>query len=261
MAPSHPSAPPRSSSISMSSSSHRSSASGSAAHRGGGRGPRPSEEIHLATVRSNVEEHHRSRTSSYATHPCLIEDNIIPFPTTGYARNSTLSQDLIIDADLGSSFPEEHYLEPLALASTLSFVPQHDKDRDDISTLPTSSPPKLTAGARTRTILLSGSEHSFPLPEAEHHQHQHGDTPIFEGCWTRQDHTSSTSPRSSFTGDAEHKKLLRRVLVKTDLALLPLMGCITLLQFLDKAILSYAALLGLQKDLNLTGNDYSWAGE
>lgn len=59
--------------------------------------------------------------------------------------------------------------------------------------------------------------------------------------------------------DEHSKRLHRRVVLKTDLALLPLMGLTVLLQYLDKAILSYAALLGLVKDLRLTGTEYSWA--
>jgi MFS family permease len=32
-----------------------------------------------------------------------------------------------------------------------------------------------------------------------------------------------------------------------------------LFQFLDKAALGYTAILGLNEDLNLTGQDFSWA--
>lgn len=30
-------------------------------------------------------------------------------------------------------------------------------------------------------------------------------------------------------------------------------------QFLDKSALSYTAIMGLREDLNLSGNNYSWA--
>lgn len=53
----------------------------------------------------------------------------------------------------------------------------------------------------------------------------------------------------------------KRLVGKTDAVLLPFMGIIVLLQYLDKAILSYAALLGMTKQLQLVGNEYSWAGE
>ena len=45
------------------------------------------------------------------------------------------------------------------------------------------------------------------------------------------------------------------------LGFLPLMGVIVMLQYLDKAILSYAALLGLTIDLKLQMNEYNWACE
>ncbi|KAJ5909205.1 hypothetical protein N7495_001887 [Penicillium taxi] len=44
---------------------------------------------------------------------------------------------------------------------------------------------------------------------------------------------------------------------KIDRQLLPCMFCIYVLQFLDKVMLNYAAVMGLKKDLNLVGNDFS----
>ncbi|CAO1621697.1 unnamed protein product [Parajaminaea phylloscopi] len=66
-----------------------------------------------------------------------------------------------------------------------------------------------------------------------------------------------TQPSSDLS-DAD-RALERALLRKTDLALLPLMGVIVLLQYLDKAILSYAALLGMTLQLRLVSNEYSWA--
>lgn len=51
-----------------------------------------------------------------------------------------------------------------------------------------------------------------------------------------------------------------RVLRKLDLYLMPLMCLAVLLQFLDKTSLNYASLLGLKKDTNLHGQQYSWLG-
>ncbi|CAG7965821.1 unnamed protein product [Penicillium olsonii] len=51
----------------------------------------------------------------------------------------------------------------------------------------------------------------------------------------------------------------RRVLWKLDLILIPLMGAAYFLQFLDKLALSQATLFNLRQDLNMHGNEYSWA--
>ncbi|KAL3956277.1 hypothetical protein ACCO45_009123 [Purpureocillium lilacinum] len=44
---------------------------------------------------------------------------------------------------------------------------------------------------------------------------------------------------------------------KIDWHIVPLMFCCYTMQFLDKVILNYAAVMGLNKDLNLQGNDFS----
>ncbi|KAI1342746.1 dipeptide transmembrane transporter [Xylariaceae sp. FL0016] len=62
------------------------------------------------------------------------------------------------------------------------------------------------------------------------------------------------SERISFTEEEA-----RRVQWKTDVFILPIL-CITIsLQYLDKVTLSYSAVYGMQKDLNLVGQQYSWA--
>ncbi|CAI7615524.1 hypothetical protein N7533_008537 [Penicillium manginii] len=53
----------------------------------------------------------------------------------------------------------------------------------------------------------------------------------------------------------EDKRLLRRI----DLYLMPIMAVSYMFQFLDKSAMSFTAILGLQDDLNLQGEDYSWA--
>ncbi|KAM5350021.1 hypothetical protein ACJ41O_006526 [Fusarium nematophilum] len=50
-----------------------------------------------------------------------------------------------------------------------------------------------------------------------------------------------------------------KILHKIDRWLLPVMATAYLFQFLDKSCLSYAAILGIQEDLRLVGNDYSWS--
>ncbi|KAL4865238.1 hypothetical protein BDV12DRAFT_154653 [Aspergillus spectabilis] len=53
----------------------------------------------------------------------------------------------------------------------------------------------------------------------------------------------------------EDKRILRRI----DLYLLPIMAISYMFQFLDKSAMSFTAILGLEEDLNLHGDDYSWA--
>ncbi|KAL2810160.1 major facilitator superfamily domain-containing protein [Aspergillus granulosus] len=51
----------------------------------------------------------------------------------------------------------------------------------------------------------------------------------------------------------------KRVLRKLDIVLIPLMGICYMMQFMDKLALSQATLFGLREDLNLQGDQYSWA--
>ncbi|KAK2013504.1 MFS general substrate transporter [Colletotrichum eremochloae] len=57
---------------------------------------------------------------------------------------------------------------------------------------------------------------------------------------------------------ARREVVARRVLKKIDYVLLPAMCFIYLLSFLDKQTLNYANAYGLQTDLRLVGNQYSW---
>ncbi|CAK7206252.1 hypothetical protein SEUCBS139899_009039 [Sporothrix eucalyptigena] len=59
--------------------------------------------------------------------------------------------------------------------------------------------------------------------------------------------------------DAIDPAMNKRVLRKLDMRLVPLLCLCYMLQFLDKSSLSYAALLSIQKDLGLVGQQYSWA--
>lgn len=52
----------------------------------------------------------------------------------------------------------------------------------------------------------------------------------------------------------------RRVVRKFDRHILPILCAAFFLQFMDKSILNYAAVMGIQKELGLRGNDFSWAG-
>lgn len=59
--------------------------------------------------------------------------------------------------------------------------------------------------------------------------------------------------------DEQIVKASKRALWKTDLVIMPLMALVVMLQYLDKAIFSYAALLGLVTDLKITMGQYSFA--
>ena len=50
---------------------------------------------------------------------------------------------------------------------------------------------------------------------------------------------------------------LRRLLLKIDCTLVPLMASVYFLQFLDKTTLSYTAVMGIRTDTHLEGQDYS----
>ncbi|KAJ6447308.1 MFS transporter, ACS family, allantoate permease [Purpureocillium lavendulum] len=52
--------------------------------------------------------------------------------------------------------------------------------------------------------------------------------------------------------------VMRRALWKIDLWVLPLLALTTMLQFLDKSTLGYAAIFGIVEDTGLKGTDYSW---
>ncbi|KAI4219465.1 MAG: hypothetical protein L6R36_008307 [Xanthoria steineri] len=54
--------------------------------------------------------------------------------------------------------------------------------------------------------------------------------------------------------EATSKKLLKRI----DLHLMPLLCIVYGLNYLDKTTLSYASVMGLRKDLDLTGDRYQW---
>jgi sugar phosphate permease len=52
------------------------------------------------------------------------------------------------------------------------------------------------------------------------------------------------------------KRLIRTI----DWKILPFLFAAYFLQFMDKVILNYANVMGLQHDLGMKGNDFSWAG-
>ncbi|KAI9690630.1 MAG: hypothetical protein M1820_009961 [Bogoriella megaspora] len=55
----------------------------------------------------------------------------------------------------------------------------------------------------------------------------------------------------------EDPKQMKRLLLKIDLTIAPLLACVYFLQFLDKTTLSYTAVMGIRTDTHLARQDYS----
>lgn len=65
--------------------------------------------------------------------------------------------------------------------------------------------------------------------------------------------------------DSLYDKLLdpsidRKILKKTDMMLLPFFILLYSIQYMDKATSSFASIMGIMEDLNMSGNQYSWSG-
>ncbi|KAI2473272.1 major facilitator superfamily transporter allantoate [Annulohypoxylon bovei var. microspora] len=89
------------------------------------------------------------------------------------------------------------------------------------------------------------------------------DPPSEAGIGSRRKHVDNNDPDEALklvTGEVvvltpeDEKKLLRKI----DLHLMPLLCVVYGLNYLDKTTLSYASIMGIKKDLNLQGQDYSW---
>ncbi|KAI1459273.1 major facilitator superfamily transporter allantoate [Annulohypoxylon moriforme] len=89
------------------------------------------------------------------------------------------------------------------------------------------------------------------------------DPPSEAGIESMKKHVASNDPDEALklvTGEAivltpeDERKLLRKI----DLHLMPLLCVVYGLNYLDKTTLSYASIMGIKKDLNLQGQDYSW---
>ncbi|KAI9901930.1 hypothetical protein N3K66_003747 [Trichothecium roseum] len=103
---------------------------------------------------------------------------------------------------------------------------------------------------------------SSPIMEYHHYRHHHGHdashpTPAYP--------PSYDSPPSSDAGTGEVREqqqqdgqVLSEAYRKVDWTIMPLMFLCYLLQFLDKVIINYANIMGLQRDLSLHGDDFSW---
>ncbi|KAL3478284.1 major facilitator superfamily domain-containing protein [Aspergillus californicus] len=67
-----------------------------------------------------------------------------------------------------------------------------------------------------------------------------------------------TSHEDSSNGFQEAEVSDRALLRRIDWRILPIMFLTYFLQFLDKVCLNYANVMGIQADLNMSGNDFSW---
>jgi hypothetical protein len=55
----------------------------------------------------------------------------------------------------------------------------------------------------------------------------------------------------------EDPKAARRLLIKCDLRLIPILGCLYLVSFLDRSNIANARLFGLEKSLNMPSNGFN----
>jgi hypothetical protein len=76
------------------------------------------------------------------------------------------------------------------------------------------------------------------------------DTTNIDDAWTFLNIHNDTNIETS---SVDIDNLRRRI----DWRIVPILFCCYTMQFLDKVILNYAAVMGLQKDLNLRGNDFT----
>lgn len=68
--------------------------------------------------------------------------------------------------------------------------------------------------------------------------------------------SSAAAANVPFEKSEAEKKLVRKI----NMTLLPFVGALIFIQFVDKSTLSIAAVLGIIKDTGLTGAQYSWLG-
>lgn len=61
-------------------------------------------------------------------------------------------------------------------------------------------------------------------------------------------------------GTSHDPEVAKRVLRKIDCIVMPMMCAIYTMMLMDKSSLSFAAIMGIKNDCNLTGSEYSWLG-
>ncbi|KAF2398199.1 MFS general substrate transporter [Trichodelitschia bisporula] len=67
-------------------------------------------------------------------------------------------------------------------------------------------------------------------------------------------HEFGASPRVNSHRSVNERKLIRKI----DLSILPVLMAAYFLQFLDKVVYNYANVMGMQKDIHMKGNDFTW---
>ncbi|KAK3375839.1 allantoate permease [Lasiosphaeria ovina] len=99
-------------------------------------------------------------------------------------------------------------------------------------------------GSGKDAVVDTSSQNSVPPPD--HVSESGGIDAAWKFLDTHRDDVAGATPID-----------INRLRWKIDLHIVPIMFCCYTVQFLDKVILNYAAVMGLNKDLNLTGNDFS----
>ena len=82
-----------------------------------------------------------------------------------------------------------------------------------------------------------------------------------EKLTTKFSRTELESPTQSNNSDTDiniaDPKLTRKILFKCDLHLIPILGCLYLVSFLDRSNIANARLLGLEKTLHMPSNGFN----
>lgn len=120
------------------------------------------------------------------------------------------------------------------IPSNAGAVPTTEKIASDAQADPASSPDGSLSGANGKGLTAPYTQN---LDQAYWYVHESA---------TGHDAAAAASPHE-----------LRRLRMKIDWWIVPIMFCCYTMQFIDKVLLNYAAVMGLNKDLKLVGNDFT----
>lgn len=119
------------------------------------------------------------------------------------------------------------------IASHTQPHPNSEKIISDTQADPTSSP--------DGSLSANGKAHNAPYAQD-----------LDQAYWYV--HDASTGHDAAVASSPQE---LRRLRMKIDWWIVPIMFCCYTMQFIDKVLLNYAAVMGLNKDLHLVGNDFT----
>ena len=110
---------------------------------------------------------------------------------------------------------------------------------------PTGTSEKVASkGLRDSSIIPNKDN----LNSDQHGQHAPYPEDLDRAYWYVQDHTGAETASTTE---------VRRIRMKVDWWIVPIMFLCYTMQFIDKVLLNYAAVMGLNKDLKLKGNNFS----